>query len=188
MVGRVMLIAEVKTQAPSGWRSDLSWGDLFEIANGCRYADMLSIFIDSRWGGSLELVARARSMTDKLILAKGMNTDEKLVEEAFYAGADYALAVGRIPKVNPERYLIEPYTVEELRAVPSNLKAVWNSRDLRLLHQTENRKKETFEQARAAFPGWLCQASNLVTVADIKPGANAVLVGTNLLKFVESIR
>ncbi|OGG49049.1 hypothetical protein A3G63_00595 [Candidatus Kaiserbacteria bacterium RIFCSPLOWO2_12_FULL_52_8] len=188
MIGKVMLIAEVKTRAPSGWKSELSWDELFAIANGCEFTDMLSIFIDSRWGGSPELVAKARKMTDKLILAKGMNDDETLVAEAFDAGANYALAVGRVPLENPQRFLIEPYTLEELCAVPHHLYTVWNSRDLRKLDQPENRKSETFEQARKVFPGWLCQASNVSTVLDIDPGANAVLVGTHLPTFIESAR
>ena len=136
----------------------------------------------------MELVAQARKMTNKLILAKGVHATDDLVAKAFEGGADYVLVVGRVPAINRELCLIEPDTIAELRELPPSTLAVWNSRSLRLLNQPDNRKSETFEQARTAFPGWLCQASNLRTVADIKPGANAVLVGTHLVEFVKSIR
>ncbi|KKU48918.1 MAG: hypothetical protein UX68_C0006G0035 [Parcubacteria group bacterium GW2011_GWA2_46_9] len=186
MIGNVILIAEVKTESPSGWKSERSWDDLFAIAN--KHGDMISIHTDPRWGGSIELVARARGMTRKLILAKGIHATDDLVAEAFYAGADYVLVVGRVPAIQPQHCLIEPHTVAELRELPPTTLAVWNSRNLHLLYQTDNRKSETFAQARSVFPGWLCQASNLTTIQDIKPGANAVLVGTKLLEFVESIK
>jgi len=188
MIGNVMFIAEAKPQSPSGWRSDRTWEELVAIAAGCEYADMLSIHTDARWGGSMELVARARSMTEKPILAKGIHATDDLVAEAFGAGAHYVLVVGRVPAIKPELCLIEPHTVAELHELPASTMAVWNSRDLRKLSQPDNRKSETFEQARAAFAGWLCQASNLRTIADIKPGANAVLIGTKLSEFVESIK
>jgi indole-3-glycerol phosphate synthase len=177
----------VKPQDPSG-RMLGDWDELFGIANACVEVDMLSIHIDEPWGGRPELVARAFARTNKLILAKGLGKDQRAIDRSFDYGAAYALVVDRIPTMNPERYFIEMNTVAEVRMIPSHLKAVWNSRDLRKLGQPDNRKSETFEQARAAFPGWLCQASNLETCADIKPGANAVLVGTHLVKFIESIR
>lgn len=61
----MLVIAEVKTQSPFGWKSSRSWDDLFEIA--CRVGDCISIHTDPRWGGSMDLVRRARSMTNKLI-------------------------------------------------------------------------------------------------------------------------
>ncbi len=79
--------------------------------------------------------------------------------------------------------MIEPNTLEELRALPKNLKVVWNSRDLK----TGGLKKETFKEARAIFPGWLCQASNIETLGDMEVTADAILVGTHLSRFVESI-
>ena len=186
MILEVTLIAEVKTASPSGWKSDRSWDELFAMAN--EHGDMLSIHTDPRWGGSMELVARARSMTEKPILAKGIHATDDLVADAFEAGAHYVLVVGRVPAINPELCLIEPYTLAELRELPPGMRAVWNSRDLRLLLQPNNRKSETFAQARSVFPGWLCQASNITTFQDIEPGADAVLVGTKLPEFVESIK
>ncbi len=187
MIGNKTFIAEVKVKSPSGWQSPYSWEDTLALAIQCPHVDMLSIFIDARWGGSPELVRRARSQTGKPILAKGMGEDQAAIQEAFVLGATYALIVGSIPEENPERYLIEPYTLEELARIPAHLKAVWNSRDLRKLDQIENSKTETFRDARNVFSGWLCQASNLRTVDDIESEADAVLVGTHLREFVASL-
>ena len=68
--------------------------------------------------------------------------------------------------------------------IQDGTKVVWNSRDL----VTGGLKKETFEDARKIWKGWLCQASNIKTVADIKEGADAVLVGSHLPEFAESIQ
>jgi indole-3-glycerol phosphate synthase len=177
----IQLIAEVKTASPFGWRSDSAWDELFALANA--HGDIISIHTDPRWDGSFDLVRKARSLTDKPILAKGIHADDALIQEAVDAGADWVLAVGRIPGVHQEKCLIEPLTLEELKALPADMKVVWNTRDL----ATGEAKKETFAQARAIFEGWLCQASNIRTVTDIEEGANAVLVGTHLPEFVRSL-
>ncbi len=181
MYKNTQIIAEVKTVSPFGYKSDKSWEEMFEIAN--RVGDILSIHTDPRWNGSFELIKRAKSMTDKPILAKGIHATDEEIEKAVAAGADYVLVVGRMPKVHLDKCFIEPLTLAELKTIPSNLKAVWNSRDL----SNGGMKTETFEQARQIFSGWLCQASNLKTVADIKAGADAVLVGTNLEEFANSM-
>lgn len=178
----VQLILEVKPLSPFGFRSDLSWDQLFDLAN--EYADIISVHTDPRWGGSMDLIAEARGRTTKPILAKGIHATDDLVIEALAAGADYVLVVGRVPRVNPGRCLIEPNTISELTTLSSDTMTVWNSRDL----ATGGFKEETFAQARAAFSGWLCQASNLRTISDIEPGANAVLVGQNLPEFVTSLK
>ena len=74
-------------------------------------------------------------------------------------------------------------TLTELKEIPTQFKVIWNSRDL----NTGGLKTETFDQARAIRKGWLCQASNIRTVSDIKEGADAVLVGTYLKEFVASL-
>jgi indole-3-glycerol phosphate synthase len=154
---------------------------MFEIAN--RIGDIISIHTDARWNGSFELIKKAKSMTDKSILAKGIHATDDEIEKAIAAGADYVLVVGRIPKVHLDKCLIEPLTLAELKTIPPNMKVVWNSRDL----SNGGMKTETFEEARQIFSGWMCQASNLKTVADIKAGVDAVLVGTNLVEFAKSL-
>jgi len=176
------IIAEVKTKSPFGFVSDKTWEELFALADSV--GDIISIHTDPRWGGSFDLIRRARAMTSKPILAKGIHATDSEIEQAIAAGADFVLVVSRIPAVHIEKCLIEPLTLEELRLIPQNLKAVWNSRDL----EHGGMKKETFAHAREIFKGWLCQASNIKTVDDVEGGADAVLVGTNLSEFAESIK
>jgi indole-3-glycerol phosphate synthase len=175
-----LLIAEVKTQSPFGFRSDKSWEELFEIAN--EHGDMLSIHTDTRWGGSFELLVRARTMTNKPILAKGIHATDEEIEQAIALGADRVLVVGRIPAVHLEQCFIEPYTLAELRSLPPGTYAVWNSRDL----ETGALKIDDFAAARATHQGYLIQASNIRTMADVDPTATAILVGQNLEQFIAS--
>lgn len=177
----ITIIAEVKTQSPFGWRSDATWDELFAIANGI--GDILSIHTDARWGGSFDLIRKAKAMTTKPILAKGIHATDDDVQRAIDAGADFVLVVGRIPAIHAERCLIEPLTLAELATVPHDLKAVWNSRDL----SDGSMKKETFAEARKIFPGWLCQASNIRSALDVEEKADAVLVGTHLGEFTRSL-
>ncbi len=177
----ITTIAEVKTHSPFGWKSEKSYEELFDVAN--KVGDIISIHTDTRWGGSYDLIRRAKMLTNKPILAKGIHENDELIEKAVEAGADFVLVVGRIPKVHLEKCLIEPLTLQELETIPEHLKVVWNSRDL----STGGFKKETFEEAREIFKGWLCQASNIKTVVDIKEGADAVLVGTHLIEFAASL-
>lgn len=175
----MQLIAEVKTHSPFGWESNRSWDELFEIANN--FGDMISIHTDPRWHGSFELIAKARNLTTKPILAKGIHSSDTDIQTALNAGADYVLVVGRVPADHLDKCLIEPNTLEELKRLPLNTKAVWNSRDLK----TGGLKSETFTQARTLYKGWLCQASNISKVEDINPSADAVLIGTHLPEVAE---
>ncbi|MDB5238959.1 MAG: Indole-3-glycerol-phosphate synthase [Candidatus Parcubacteria bacterium] len=177
----ISVIAEVKTHSPFGYVSDKSWDELFKIAN--EIGDIISIHTDPRWNGSFELIKKAKALTGKPILAKGIHATDDLIVRAIQAGADWVLVVGRIPRVHVGKCLIEPNIIEELKQISSDMKAVWNSRDL----ATGGLKGKTFDQARAAFPGWLCQASNIRTISDINKNADAVLVGTHLSDFAKSI-
>jgi indole-3-glycerol phosphate synthase len=176
------IIAEVKTHSPFGWDSKKSWDELFNIAN--QIGDIISIHTDPRWHGSFDLIKKAKLLTEKPILAKGIHAKDSDIIKAIKHGADYVLVVGRIPKVNIERCFIEPMSIHELRSIPKDLKVVWNSRNLK----DGTRKQETFEEARRVFSGWLCQASNIVTVNDISMDADAILVGSNLIEFAHSLK
>jgi indole-3-glycerol phosphate synthase len=182
MHNNIQIIAEVKTTSPFGFKSDKSWEELFLVAS--KVGDIISIHTDKRWGGSYDLIKKARRLTDKPILAKGIHETDGEIKQAILAGADYVLVVGRIPKVHTDRCLIEPLTLDELREIPETLKVVWNSRDL----SDGKQKKETFADARSIFKGWMCQASNIKTIEDIEEGADAVLVGTHLMEFSESLK
>lgn len=179
---RPQIIAEVKTESPFGWRSDRTWDQLFALAESV--GDMLSIHTDPRWGGSFDFITTARQRTNKPILAKGVHLYDADIVQAIERGADYALVVGRLPGVYLEQCLIEPYTLEELVGLPEGTRAVWNSRDL----LTGGTKAETFDEARMIYSGWLCQASNIATIDDVNVRADAILVGTHLPEFAQSIR
>lgn len=181
MYHNVEIIAEVKTTSPFGFQSDRTWEEMFAIAE--KVGDMISIHTDPRWGGSFQLLHLARGMTRKPILAKGIHADDKEIQQALDCGADWVLVVGRIPAIHTDKCMIEPISLKELSKIPEDLRVVWNARDL----ASGGRKRETFEEARKIFKGWLCQASHIRIVADIKDGTNAVLVGENLEKFVKSI-
>lgn len=193
MYKTTQIIAEVKTQSPFGFRSEKSWDELFQIAD--EFGDMISIHTDPRWGGSFDLVRKAKELTKKSgrnrpILAKGIHATDDLIEQALDAGADYVLVVGRVPatsvgsKIQLDRCMIEPNTIAELMKLPAGVRAVWNARDL----TTGQAKKETFVRARTAFSGWLCQASFVKSVEDIQEGADAVLVGESLCAFEQSLK
>jgi indole-3-glycerol phosphate synthase len=178
---KIEIIAEVKTCSPFGWKSKKSWDELFQVAN--EIGDIISIHTDERWGGSFDLIRKARQLTDKPILAKGIHASDALIQQAIDAGADWVLVVGRIPDIHQKKCLIEPLTLDELKAIPAHMRAVWNSRDL----ADGSLKKETFREAREIFKGWLCQASNIRIVKDIEKDAQAVLVGTHLFEFADSL-
>lgn len=175
------IIAEVKTQSPYGYRASKTWAELFAIAEPV--ADVLSIHTDARWGGSLQLISAARNLTSKPILAKGLHERDEDIKAALDAGATYVLVVGRMPRFYRTHCLIEPTNLRHLSELPSDVRAVWNARDL----TTGKPKQATFNQARRLFSGWLCQASNVSSIDDIHPGANAVLIGTHLEKVADSL-
>lgn len=170
----MQIIAEVKTHSPFGWESSKTWDELLAIAD--KIGDIISIHTEEPWHGSLKLIQKARSLTCKPILAKGIHKSDASIRQALDAGADYVLVVGRMPGVHIERCLIEPLSLEQLGHLPNEVKAVWNSRDL----SNGKKKSETFAEAREIFGGWLCQASNIECLADIAGSANAVLIGTHL--------
>ncbi len=173
----MQIIAEVKTFSPFGWESDKSWDELFELAN--EIGDVISTHTDPRWHGSFELLEKARKLTSKPILAKGIHASDEDIERAIQSGANYVLVVGRVPKIHLDKCFIEPNTLEELANLPIDVKAVWNSRDL----ETGGLKQHTFDEARKVFSGWLCQASNISNPGDVNNKADAILVGTHLDNF-----
>jgi len=178
----VSIIAEVKTESPFGYRSKHSWEELFDVADSI--GDMLSIHSDPRWGGSFELIKRARMLTKKPILAKGIHASNDDIKRALEAGADLVLVVGRIPAVHLEKCVLEPMSLQELGTYLPNARVLWNARNL----SDGKAKKETFSEARQAFPGWLCQASFIKMPSDIDPQADAALIGTDLMAFAKALK
>ena len=177
----IELVAEVKTHSPFGWHSDKTWDELFEIAN--HIGDIISVHTDRRWHGSFDLLRKARALTEKPILAKGIHAIDSDVERALEAGADWVLVVGRVPGKNKTKCWVEPNSLQELVELPEGTRAVWNSRDL----ATGGLKSQSFQQARQLWPGWLCQASNIRTIDDVDSSANAIIVGSYLPEFLEPL-
>ncbi|MSR76219.1 MAG: hypothetical protein EXS68_01340 [Candidatus Ryanbacteria bacterium] len=182
MIGKTIFIAEVKTQSPFGYRAQKSWEELFDIAN--THGDWLSIHTDPRWGGSFELLAKARKLTQKPILAKGIHATDDDVRRAALLGADFVLVVGRTPSIYSEKIIVEPLDRDALKKIPQEYRVLWNSRDL----VTGELKKGSFADAKKLFNGWLVQASNIRGLTDIQKGADAVLVGTHLEEFIKSLK
>ncbi|HLP79196.1 MAG TPA: hypothetical protein VK158_01035 [Acidobacteriota bacterium] len=178
----MIFIAEVKTNSPFGYKSKNSWQNLFDIAK--TYGDWISIHTDPRWGGSFDLISRARQQTRKPILAKGIHASDLDIDKALELGANYVLVVGRtVPESIAPFCLHEPNTLDSLIRTPHDYKAVWNIRDL----NTGADKPWTYDLARQKFAGWLCQASRIRSPADVHPLADAILVGENLQAYIQSV-
>jgi len=181
-----LLIAEVKTRSPFGWEAPGTWQRRFDLAK--QYGGWVSVHTDERWGGSFDLLAHARGETDLPLLAKGLHGSDELVRQAFDRGADYALVVGRVPTADDielERCLIEPVAIGQFEefAARGVQRMVHNARDV----FSGQPQHFSFEEARALWDGWLCQASLIQTVEDVRPDAQAVLVGTHLPEFIQSM-
>jgi hypothetical protein len=174
-------IAEVKTQSPFGFQSKLPWGALLDVA--IQFGDIISIHTDSRWGGDFKLITKARRFTKKPILAKGLHTTDDDVKRAVDAGADYVLVVGRTPSFYHDRCWLEPRFLIDLEFYPSGTCLVWNTRDLR----DGSKRIESWKEARKRWPGWMCQASNIKSLADVCPKASAFLVGEYMVQVAKEI-
>lgn len=181
-----VIISEVKTKSPFGFRSKHSWDELLRVA--LSIPGWVAVHTDPRWGGSLDCVSKAQhEAPDRMIVAKGLHPMATDVDACVNAGAQYVLVVGwPHPVTDVSKLLVEPRSLAELAQLQRDApwaRAVWNARDL----ETGGRKKETFAEARAAWKGWLCQASFLRTVDDVEPSADAVLIGEHLHAFHASL-
>lgn len=177
-----IVILEVKTKSPYGFKSNKTWDELFEIAE--KHADIISIHTNPWWAGSFDLIQKARLLTDKPILAKGFHNSDYDIERAISCGADYVLVVGRVPEVHKEKLLIEPLKFEDLKNIPEDYKVVWNKRNL----ADGSIKNEDIKDVKGVFSGWICQASMIKSVDDVYPDIDAVLVGENLEGFVDGLQ
>jgi indole-3-glycerol phosphate synthase len=195
MYNNTIIIAEVKTCSPSGFKSNRSWDELLDIAINMD-SDWIAVHVNPEFGGSLDRIREAAKRTSKTIVAKGYHDTVEESDRSFDAGASLVLVTGRIPqkyyeqKAYREKYLIEPYTLEEFLEYPDGPRFVWNSRDLLALRfgGTEAKKKEDFDTVRRRRPcAWLCQASNIKSIHDIHPRADAALIGTHLESFAASL-
>ena len=198
-----LFIAEVKTQSPFGFVSKYNWDDLFKIAN--EYGDIISIHVDSRWGGDLELVKKARDLTQKPILAKGFIQTAYDVEIARHHGANYTLQVGEeVPYYKRnyreemlEKLFYEPLNKEHLYYIfKEKTNIVINKRNPQT-GQTYNNYWERFYKKEDdfikdiklynIFGGNVIQASGIKNKQDICDWAKGFIIGENLLEFVKTL-
>lgn len=177
------VIGEVMTESPYGFKSDKSWEEQFEIAE--KHCDIVSIYTDSRWGGSFEHLKYARSLTDKEILASGIHATDDDINHAIDEGANHVRVVGR----KPEGWLrtlcwIEPLSIRQLTSM--NLVytdvVVWNTQNL----HTGGIKYEGFDTARKVFDGQLIQSNGIRQVHDVHPDANGVIINEHIESFLRS--
>lgn len=171
---RPLLIGEVKTCSPYGFKSALSRHEALDYV--ASFADIVSIHTNPQWDGSFEWLREARILTDKPILAKGFHDMLREVEEAFAVGADHVLTVGWWP--GHVSCWHEVATWEEMDT--SNAEwIVCNARNPR----TGGDGALSIQNAsllRVGLTRKLCQASRIRCRADIHPGVDAVLIGEGL--------
>ncbi len=207
-----IIIAELKRNGPDG--TVLTTDTFEERLKLCiRVGDVISIHDHEIWRGSCLDITRARLLTHKPILAKGLHGTVEEIESALRAGADYVLVVGWMP---PEHLLpfcfIEVLTLGELARVPKEAAAaVWNGRDLSIVRAKAGvpkhllkrwrhlpklapgelgveRPRPSFKKARLVLPRprRLIQASKARTIGDFEPEADGIIVGTHLVTFAQS--
>ncbi len=169
--GNPLVVAEIKSCSPYGWKNPLNW--LAQLAICETVADVISVHTDPLWGGSIELLATIRKMTTKPVLAKGFHPTIKHVEMAFKAGATYCLTVGWWP--GDHRCWFEMERPEDLYEHRASRK-VCNSRNPR----TGKLGVLSPRVMRASHAGWLCQASNIKGPQDVISGMDAILIGEGL--------
>ncbi len=182
-------IAEIKKKSPFGFRSKRTWGDLCKLA--IEYGDWVSVHTDHRWGGSFKSLIKVREKTDKPILAKGIHFLDSEIEKALALGADYVLCVGRVPdrirSGDPEwieKVIIEPTPVfGSLSIMNRGVKVCCNQRDVSSGKPYRTNVVGFYRQ----YHKWICQASMIETVADVREEVDAFIVGEHLETFVETL-
>jgi hypothetical protein len=149
-------IAEAKIKSPwEGKLTDKTMRQLIEQA--ILEGDWISVHTEKPWGGSLEWIKKARKMTKKPILAKGMHDTDISIRKAIDAGADYVLCVGRICDDKYRKNVIyEPRCLADIYQFGGYYdKLMWNRRDL----STGQAKEDYWKEARKEWAGWLGCAS-----------------------------
>lgn len=194
------LIAEVEAVSPFGWRS--RWPEEYLLDLALEHGDWLSIHTEERWGGSIEGLAEVRRrMTrhgiDKPLVAKGIHRSDSALRQAL-AVADYALVVGRWPHgLEPDlqaRLIFEPsypgqvvLAISEFVSVSARPRLVLNRRDLDTGERsTDTPSPSLVKGLHRGNDPWVVQASFIETDADLDPVADAYLVGSNLVEFLEA--
>lgn len=148
-------IAEAKKQSPhNGILSELPMFSL--IARAIGEGDWVSVHTEKPWGGYLDTIKIAKSLTTKPVMAKGIHKNDRDIERAFRAGADYVLCVGRLSHIKDDRIIFEPLDLSQAHFFgPKYKKMIWNRRDLNNGYPKPN----VWEEVRRSHKGWLGCAS-----------------------------
>jgi indole-3-glycerol phosphate synthase len=194
-------IAEFKRRSPSmgDIRPDARVEDLLPLyaSNG---ATAISVLVDERFAGTTDDLRAARAVTDVPLLAKGFFSTEAELRELREAGADAALLILR--DLDDEmtarlmRYageigldtLVEAHDIEELaRATRLDAPVIGvNARDLSTFSIDRRTQLELVSLAALLHDRVVIAESAVHTRAQAAAaelaGANAVLVGTSLMK------
>lgn len=188
-----IFIAEIKTQSPFGFKSELCFSELMELA--VEHGDWVSVHTNALWGGDFDAISFVRRNTSKPILAKGIHSTNDDVRRALDHGADYVLVVDRFcnPMVK-ERFLRSQvlyecsYTQAKLMHFsfrsPEKYKFVCNSRNLSTGKFYPHSQLQEFIQAGL----WTCQASKIHRPSDVRVGVNAFIVGQALPQFCAKLK
>lgn len=186
-----LLVAEVKTRTPfdPDYRKD--WMHQFALAS--EFGDMVSIHVDPRWNGSYDLISIARRLTDKPILAKGFCTSMTQHNEAIAAGAHQVLWIGAVP---PPEARHQAWC--EITSSPEKGWGFWLDEIARIGCPivSNSRQPETGREFFGEMDLWRAipsecfkvQASNIKTIADVREDADAILVGTHLESFLDTLK
>lgn len=183
-------IAEIKTQSPFGFKSTVPFISLMEYA--IKYGDWISVHTNPLWGGGYDVISFVRQFTDKPILAKGIHGTDDDIRMALDHGANYVLVVDRVPDfryVYRDKILLEFSKLDDVRRIANRYehltpkpKFVYNSRDLRTgLPKMVNELEEVVKL------GWTCQASNIISPADVNPNVQAFIVGECLIDYCQHL-
>jgi indole-3-glycerol phosphate synthase len=195
-------IAEFKRRSPSA--GDISPGALVEDvvpAYETGGARAVSVLVDDAFAGSLDDLRAARATTRLPLLAKGFFSTEEHLREVREAGADAALLILRdLDDATASRLmvtaeelgldtLVEAHDEEELsRATRLDARAIGvNARDLGTFHIDRAAQLELVAKAprdRVVVAESAVHTRAQAAAAELA-GANAVLVGTSLMRATE---
>lgn len=191
-MNKPIFIAEVKTDSPFGYKSKYSWDFLFDVATV--EADWISVHTSPLFGGGFNNISKAKKYIEKLglgkpVLAKGYHRSDSEIQRCLDEGADYVLCVDFLPSLHLiNRCLLEISDYNYFLKVSSAWPDLHYVHNLRDLSTGLLKKYNDFHVWREARPDvWLCQASGIKHKFNVNPKANAFIVGSDLVEYVESL-
>jgi hypothetical protein len=176
----MILVAEVKTYSPFGFKSEKSWDELFEIAD--RVGSIISIHTHPDWHGEPCLIDKARGRTTKPILAKALSGDVDEVHELIQRGANHVLISDPFvfqhfePGVCWYEFSPDAASIQKVRFDKEQTYVV-NARDLL---NGQRVQPDVWAYVRRLHTGKLVQASMIKSWLDVQTDADYAIVGQHL--------